>query len=166
MTVTFVFWIQSYVRVVRRASVYKRHFVLVRHDFSIARWMERRLKWEALYKFWVWILSRLRFISLLWFRFGSLRFDSDSCDLGLTIGFVKMIEWKRNGLEIAWNCLSHNFEFRKQKLRSRNLSLCLKKCWRLFIVPKNSCSFEYGLIAFFCFLSIYIIIVLALNVYN
>ena len=26
------------------------------------------------------------------FRFGSLQFDSDLCDLGLTIGFVKIIE--------------------------------------------------------------------------
>ena len=26
------------------------------------------------------------------FVFGSLRFDSDSCDLGLTIGFVKTAE--------------------------------------------------------------------------
>ena len=37
-----------------------------------------------------------------------VRIALDSCDLGLTIGFVKIIEKKKE-----LNCLSRNFEFRK-----------------------------------------------------
>ena len=40
------------------------------------------------------ILVLVGFVSLRWLRFRSLWFDLDSCDVGLTIGFVKVIEKK------------------------------------------------------------------------
>ena len=61
--------------------VFDRRFVLDCHDFLIAQWIECSIVDSIL------VAASVHFASV-----ASVRIALDSCDLGLTIGFVKTVE--------------------------------------------------------------------------